>query len=84
MINSFTPGGPEINHLFFDFLHLKEKKITSFMLPLFMTFNSSLATGKSPTKDQVASKKPQPDHEHPIFSSGITKGMSQEQFLPKQ
>ena len=22
------PGGPEINHLFFDYLQLKEKKIT--------------------------------------------------------
>ena len=35
VLNPFTPEGPEINNLFFDFLQLKEKKITPFKLPLF-------------------------------------------------
>ena len=34
-VNLFMPGGPKINLLFFDFLKLIAKKITSFMLPLF-------------------------------------------------
>merc|ERR1711911_502128 len=55
-----------------EHLHLKHRR---------PNIKNGRARGKKPTKDQVASKQPQPDpNEHPIFTSGIIKGMTQEHF----